>query len=589
MKGFLKTLLASMLGFIIGSLLLFFLMLWIVGGIVSLSQKQEVTTNPGTILLVKLDQPIPERSTENPLENFDFKGLKMNQPLGLTEIIENIKKAKNDNTIKGILLELNTVNAGYATIEEIRNALLDFKKSGKFIVSYSDAYDQKAYYLASVASKVYLNPGGVLPFVGLEVQKLFFKGMFDKLGIEAELIRHGKFKSAGEPYITDKMSPENRQQVSSYLNSIWNRMLQGISESRKISIKELNNSADQAVLGASQAKKFNLVDSLVYKDEVLAQLCHLTGKSNPQKLEFIALNKYNKVPAKRAYVGLAKAKIAVIYAYGDVMLGEGEEGEIGSERISKALRDARTDTSVKAIVLRVNSPGGMAIAAEVIWREMVLAKKVKPVIASLGSVAASGGYYIACPADTIVASPNTITGSIGVFGLMFNASTFMNKKLGITSDVVKTNEHADLATPLRKMSPSERAIIQANVDETYDVFIDHVAKGRHMTKAGVDDLAQGRVWTAAEGKELGLIDVIGGLNIAIDIAAKKAKLTRYRILSLPKLEDPFTQLMKGLTSEVRTSLMERELGENAIYFKELKKIMKTQGVLAKMPYELDIY
>jgi protease-4 len=587
MKKFLKYILATVIGVIISAILLFLFFLGIIGALVSSSEKQ-AEVKPKSILILTLDKEITDRASNNPFEDINFMEFKKEHKLGLNDILDDIKKAKNDDNIKGIYLEFTNIPTGFATIEEIRNAILDFKKSGKFVIAYSDFYEQKSYYLASVADKIYMNPQGKLFLIGLRGEVIFYKGTLEKLGIEPEIIRHGKFKSAVEPFMKEKMSDENRLQITSFLNSIWNHMLDGISKQRNTSKGELNFIANKLIsTNPDLCLAHKLVDSLIYKDQVNEMLMKLSGQSgkNPK---FITIEKYNKVPKNIKGKGFAKSKIAIVYAYGDVDMGNGGEGTVSSERISKALYEARVDSSIKAIVFRINSPGGSALASEVIWREIALASKTKPVVASMGNLAASGGYYIACAADTIVASPNTITGSIGVFGFMFNCKDFLNKKLGITTDVAKTNEHADILTISRPLSIVEKEVLQNEVDRTYDTFISHVAEGRKMKKETVDKIAQGRVWTGIEAKDIGLVDIIGGLDDAIQIAAKMAKIENYRVIALPKLEEPFEELISDLTGDVKTKILVNELGESYWYYEKYINIMKMEGIQTRMSFDVEI-
>jgi len=588
MKGFFKYLLASILGVIIALFLFFFISMGIIGAIVS-SQDQPVSIEKNTILHVTLDQVITDRSNKNPMESFDFTSFKPTAQLGLNDILANIKKAKDDENIAGIYLDLTVIPAGIATVEEIRNALLDFKTSGKFIISYADTYTQPSYYLATASDKVYLNPEGMLMFIGLRSEMLFFKEALGKLGIEMQIIRHGKFKSAMEPFMYTKMSDENREQIMTYMGSIWNQMLKGISETRAISINDLNKAANELLIKNPEAAlEYKFVDGLKYKDEILEELKDRTEKKNIDKIKSIDLGKYTKVPVKDRKA-LEKNKIAVVYASGNVIMGEGAEGTIGSDRISKAIRQARMDSTVKAIVFRVNSGGGSALASEVIWREVKLAQQVKPVIASLGDVAASGGYYIVCPAQTIVASPNTITGSIGVFGALPNGKELMNKKLGIHADVAKTNTYADMGSFFRPLTAQEREIIQFEIEEIYQAFITHVAEGRNMAVEKVDEIGQGRVWSGANAMEIGLIDEFGGLDKAIEIAAKAANIEEYRIVDLPKLKDPFEQILEDLKGNAKVSILKNELGDEYKYYETLQNIKSMKGVQARIPYEIEIY
>lgn len=588
MKSFFKSLLASILGVLIAGILLLFIIIGGIGAMVS-SQDKTVDVKENTILHVKLDQPIMDRSNKNPFESFDFASFKPSIQLGLNDVLKNIEKAKTDPNIDGIYLDLNVIPTGIATIEEIRNALINFKESGKFIISYSDTYTQPSYYIASISDKVYLNPEGLLTFVGLRSEIMFFKEALEKIGIEPQIIRHGQFKSAVEPFMYTKMSKENRLQIETYMGSIWDQMLKGISAERKVSIKNLNKLADELVLNNAQAAVDNgLVDGLKYKDEILAELAELTGKKDSKKIESVSLSKYTKVPAQKKK-SFEKEKIAIVYASGNVIMGEGQEGTIGSDRISRAIREARKDSTVKAIVFRVNSGGGSALASEIIWREIKLAQEVKPVIASLGDVAASGGYYIVAPAQKIIASPNTITGSIGVFGMLPNGKKLLNDKLGIYVDVVKTNNFADMGTFSRPLTAQEREVIQISIEQIYDTFIGHVAEGRNMTKEEVDEIGQGRVWSGANAIEIGLIDGFGGLEDAIALAAEAANLEKYRTVEYPKIKEPIEQLLEDFQGNVRISILKNELGNEYKYYNAIQELRNMQGVQARIPYEVEIY
>ena len=428
-----------MLGFILTIIIVGFISVGILASVIAFAKKtdkSEILSN--SVLQIKLNQQINDRADNSPFATFQNK-----KTIGLNEILNSIKAAKTDNKIKGIYLDLSEVNAGIASVEEIRNTLLDFKNSKKFIISYSESYTQKAYYLASVADDIIINPEGLLEFKGVSANVMFFKGALQKLEIEPEVIRHGKFKSAVEPFILDKMSEANKEQTKEFIGSIWSSILKGVSESRKISVDNLNFIADSLKMANSEsALKYKMVDHIMFKDEVFAKINELLKAKKDDKINFVSLGKYSKSPKVISFGSSSSAdKIAVIYASGDIVSGDGGDDAIGSENFSSAIRDARLDKKVKAIVLRINSPGGSALASEIIWREIVLAKKEKPVVVSMGNLAASGGYYIACPADKIIASPNTITGSIGVFGILFNTKKLMNNKLGITFDGVKTNAY----------------------------------------------------------------------------------------------------------------------------------------------------
>jgi protease-4 len=588
-RFFLKSFLASVLGSLVAMILAVVFFIFLAAAIVSSTTSDEpVKIKPGSVLKISLQKPIAERSDDDPFRNFSLSNLKPSRTIGMDKMAVYIQKAATDENIAGIYIDGNDNEQGWAVTEEIRNALLKFRESGKFIVSYADAYNQKSYYLASVSTKMFLNPEGLVPLLGLGGNHLFFKGTFEKLGIQPQVIRHGKYKSYVEIFVNDKMSDENRAQTLAYVGDIWHHVLEGISAERKVSVDSLNYFADNLILSDAQAaKQHKLIDSIIYKDQVIDYLSKVSF-NEPGEVEIVTLNKYMQTPAPRKSEGLAKNKIAVVFASGDIVMGEGDDDEIGGEKLSRAIREARRDSSIKAIVLRINSPGGSAQASDVIWREVVLARQVKPVIVSMGDVAASGGYYIACAADSIVASPTTITGSIGVFGILMNVQTMLKDKFGITVDAAKTNPSADLGSPMRPITEQERAVITNEIERTYTTFVTHVSEGRHLTPMFVDSIAQGRVWSGVSAKKLGLVDEFGGLDRAIEIAAQKAGLSNYRIQALPKLEDPFESFMNSIYEEKSEMYMMKQLGAWTPLFKELMKVAKYEGVMARIPFEADL-
>lgn len=587
MLNFLKSVLSTIIGMVVG----FFLIVLIGIGIIAASAggEEETVVKENSILKITLSDPIIDRGSDNPID-FDFFNMESKNKMGLKDILNSIEKAKTDDRIKGIYMNIEMPSASMASLEEIREKLLEFKnETDKFIMAYSEIYSQKAYYIASVADEVYLHPEGVLEFIGLAYQGMFYKSALEKLDVEPQIIRHGKFKAAVEPYMLDKMSPENREQVSKFINSIWDNMLADISESRNISTDDLFQIVQQLkVRKASNAVELGLADATLYKDQVLDSLRQRLSIETDADIEVTGLAAYKNAKSEGNKKKYSKDKVAVVYAYGGISGGEGDDENIGSERISRAIRDARTDEKVKAIVLRVNSPGGSALASETILREMMLAKEEKPVVVSMGDVAASGGYYIACHADTIVANPTTITGSIGVFGLLMNTEKLLKNKLGITIDTVRTNQYADMGGMYRSLTSSERNIIQNSVEDIYDTFITHVANGRDMSKEAVDAIGQGRVWTGTDALELGLIDVLGGLEDAINIAANMAELENYRISSLPKQLDPMEELLKDITGGAKASILENELGNSYQLYKEVNNILEMDEVQMRMPYSFEI-
>lgn len=589
MKQFLKYMFASALGLVVG----IFLLVAILGSIgASMGDKQAVQVKDNSVLQVKLNYEIKERGVNSPFGNFDPQTLKAKPSVGLNDILASLKNAAQDDNIKGIYLDVQNVPAGMATIEEIRNALLQFKESGKWIIAYSEIYSQKGYYIASVADELWLNPQGMLEWKGLGSQMMFLKGMFEKLEVEPQIIRYGKFKSAVEPLILDKMSEANRLQTMTYMSDLWNKILQGVSQERGKTVVELDGFAQNATIqNGKDALENGLVDELLYKDQVLANLrARLEIEEEDGKINFIGLAKYKDAPkvASKDDQVMKKEKIAVVYAVGSIEGGMGDDETIGSEKISAEIRKARKDDKIKAVVLRVNSPGGSALASDVIWREVVLTKKVKPVIVSMGDMAASGGYYIACAADSILAQPNTITGSIGVFGVLMNAQKLINNKFGIMVDTVKTNRFADLGTPLRALTPLERDIIQNGVNEIYEDFITKVGEGRGMTPAEVDSVGQGRVWSGEDALELGLVDKLGGIEDAIQIAANMAEVENYRVVEYPAQKDPIEQMIKEITGQGEEVFLKMRLGEYYKYVKDVEELMQLQGVQARLPYQLYI-
>jgi protease-4 len=593
MKQFFKFVLASMVGFIVTSAVLFIIFIFLIAGLISAGSDKTVEVEPNSVLQMSFSYPIPERTPNNPLSGLSFLGFDGEKTLGLNDILVNIKKAKTDDNIKGIFLDESYMSSGEATTEEIRNALIDFKTSGKFIIAYSEIYTQGFYYLASVADKVYVNPKGIFLFRGFNSEVTFLKGALDKLGIEAQIIKVGTYKSAVEPYFLTKMSPANRLQVNSYLGSLYDHFLSGISASRHISKDSLFDIANELkVRFPEDALKYKLVDGLKYKDEVLNELKQSVGIGQKDDLKNIALAEYNNNIPKKDNDDTKKApknSIAIVYASGDINGGEGDENSIGSERISKALRQVRLDDKVKAVVLRVNSPGGSSLASDVIWREVMLTKKVKPIIVSMGDLAASGGYYISCAADSIIAEPNTITGSIGIFAILPNMQKFFNNKLGITFDGVKTGKYADLGNISRPLTSEEKAILQNEVNHGYDDFTKAVANGRHKTQAYINSIGQGRVWTGTQAVKLGLVDRLGNINDAIQSAAKKAKIKHYNLVNYPEQKSFLNKFGLGLNAEIKTHFLKSELGDNFKYYEQIKgvtQMMRTPQ--ARMPYDIVI-
>ena len=584
MKQFLKFTLAAAAGLMLGvfSIIIIFSILAASG------DSKEVQLDKPYVLRLELNGEIQDRVEEMPFDLSEITGQDVNI-LGLNDILANIKKAKTDENIKGIYIEIGLISAGFATREEIRNALLDFKESGKFITTYSEIYTQGSYYLASVADYICMYPEGGMELRGLNSTIPFFTNALKKMGIEPQVIRHGKFKSAVEPFMLTEMSDENREQIETYMGSIWEHFLKNVASDRKLTRDRLNEMAENLEIQTTEdAVRLGLVDSLFYRDQFQNHLANLMEQENYDDINFVSLKKYNKVKNENARDKFKKEKVAVIYAQGEIQSGEGSETVIGSERISKAIRKARKDEKVKAIVLRVNSPGGSALASDVIWREMKLANEEKPVVVSMGDVAASGGYYIACASDKIYASPNTITGSIGVFGIMPNIEELMTDKIGITFDNVKTNKFADLGSVNRPLTQEEYDIIQKGVVDVYNTFTSKVAEGRDMSQENVDDIGQGRVWSGTNAMDINLIDEYGGLEAAVAGAAELAELEDYRIYELPEQKDPFQELLEQLEEDMQTSWIKYQLGDQYKYYKTIQDIKHLKGVQARMPYQFVI-
>jgi len=584
MKQFFKFVFATIVGIVIITFLFFVI---VIGIAISIGGDKTVDVPSNSVMRIALTSDIKERTPNNPLAAFGFLGFDDHKAIGLNDILANIKKAKNDDHIKGIFLDESYMLAGQATIEEIRNALIDFKKSGKFIVAYGEIYTQSFYYLSSVADKVYMNPKGIFEFHGFSSQIMFYKGAMDKLGIEAQVIKVGTYKSATEPFVLNKMSDANRMQVTAYLGSMYDHFLTGISASRKINKDSLFNIADNMLVrNPEDAIKYRLIDGLRYKDELLDELKARTGIAKKQNVKSIDITDYTKAAVDGKDTTTSNNRIAIVYASGEISGGDGDDNSIGSEKLSKTLRQIRQDDKVKAVVLRVNSPGGSSLASDVIWREVMLTKKVKPIIVSMGDVAASGGYYISCAADSIYAEPNTVTGSIGIFAIIPNMQKFFNDKLGLTFDGVKTGKYADLGNASRPLNPEERDILQSMINRGYDDFTKAVAAGRGKSQAYINTIGQGRVWTGAQAVKIGLVDKLGNINDAIRSAANKAKIKSYSVIPYPEQESSFKNISRNISVQMRTHFAKAELGDNYKYYEQVKAATQMSGILARMPYEV---
>lgn len=578
--NFLRNLLASFLALVIFSILG---ILIIIGVISALSQKEPVKVAEKSILHIKLDKPISEVEFNNPFAELNMFPTSPTT-IGLVQLKEAINHAKDDDNIKGIYLEAPYVMAGMAVTEDIRDALNDFKTSGKFVVSFSEFYTEGGYYLSSVADKVYMHPEGSLELNGLSANLTFFKGLFDKLDIEPQIFRVGDFKSAVEPFIRKDMSDENRLQLTSLLNSIYGNIIANIAESRNIAPEKLIEISDNMLVRRpQQAIEYHLADSLVYLDQVLSELKMRSGVEEDDDLGLVTYDKYKE--SFSTYKS-SKNEVAVIVASGDIVSGEGDNNKIGSIKFSEEIRKAREDDDIKAIVIRINSPGGSFVASDVMWREIKLASETKPVIASMSDLAASGGYYMAMACDTIVAQPNTITGSIGIFGIIFNLQGFLNNKLGITHDEVKTGELSNILNVTRPLTEQEKQIIQNDVEDGYETFIAKAAQGRGMDVEELKKIASGRVWTGSQAKANGLVDVLGDFEDAIKIAATKANIQDdYKVKYYPKQRSIFEELLKDLEGEGSSKAIKKELGEFYPYLESMQKVKELNGLQARMLYE----
>ena len=585
---FLGNVLAVIVGLFVFSIVAMLIFFGIIGLVASSSEK-EVTLEKNSILHLDLNgRTLVERTSEEDLVFGSFLDpFGGENTAGLVNLKKAIGEAKTNENVKGIYLNAGLIGAGQAGLLELREALIDFKTSGKFIVAYDEAYSEGGYFLASVADEIYLNPLGGIDFNGFSSEGIFLKGFFEKVGIKPEVFRVGEFKSAVEPFILDKMSPENRLQTQYFLDDINNHALELIAKSRGIaqdSLVRINH--QMLVRKPKDAVTYKLATALKYEDEVHSILKEKLGLKEDDQISTINATDLG---------GMAKSKnitssnrIAVILAEGEIVDGNAD-GVISSEKFAKEIRKARKDENIKAIVLRVNSPGGSILASEVIWREMSEAKKVKPVIVSMGEVAASGGYYIAAPADTIVAQPNTITGSIGIFGILFNVQELVNDKLGVTTDVVSTGELSDFGNMARPLTEVERTIIQSSVEDGYETFISRVAEGRGMHPDSVRKVASGRVWTGTQAKARGLVDVLGGLDTAIGIAAAKIKVGEdYRVVYYPEKKPWFEELMVSFSDQVQVRILQTQLGDQYPLYQKIQRLKNYQGVQVRMPQEIVI-
>jgi len=585
MKDFIKFTFASVLGVVLAGIIFTILGIVTMVGMVA-SSDTETMVEENSIFVLDLEGTLSERVQDNPFQAMMGEEY---QAYGLDDILASIQKAKDNENIKGIYLQTAFLETSFASLEEIRHALQDFKESGKFVVAYADQYTQEMYYLASVADKVIVNPQGSISWHGLASQPIFFKDLLKKVGIEMQIFKVGTYKSAVEPFIATEMSDANREQVTAFLGSIWGRLLEDVSASRNIPVETLNKYADE-MMDLQPAETYlanGLADTLMYKDGVLDYLREISGRESDESLRTLSLEDMKNV---KRNVPLDKSGniIAVYYAFGGIDDTTSPEEGIDSEKVIKDLRKLREDETVKAVVFRVNSPGGSAYGSEQIWREVVLLKEKKPVIVSMGDYAASGGYYISCAADYIVADPTTLTGSIGIFGMFPNMEELLTDKLGLDFDMVKTNKFADMGTLARPFNSDERAAMQNYINNGYKLFVKRCADGRGMSVEAIEKIAEGRVWTGATAKELGLVDELGGLDKAIEIAAQKAEVEAYSLLTYPAMDDFFSTLMNtGKEHYIEGKLVET-LGEAYPSIKFIQNVKDMDRIQARMPFDLRI-
>jgi len=588
MKDFLKFTLATITGIIVTSVILFFISIVVFFSIAS-SSESETEVSKNSVMMLDLKGTLEERSQNNP---FDILMKDDNAKIGLDDILSSIQKAKENDNIKGIYIQAGSFAGGYASMEEIRKALLDFKKSGKFIVAYGDQYSQRLYYLASVADKVILNPKGAIGWMGLASNPIYFKDLLSKIGVEMQVFRVGTYKSAVEPFISNEMSAANREQITTILDSNWGQILGDISASRHISTDSLNAYADRMLLfyPAEESVKCGLADTLMYKNDIRDYLKKIAGLNKKDKMPILGLKDMVSVK-KNTPKDKSGNIIAVYYAYGEIDGGSSNDGfddGINSEKVIRDLRKLKDDDDVKAVVLRVNSPGGSAYGSEQIWYAVKELKAKKPVIVSMGDYAASGGYYISCEADSIVAEPTTLTGSIGIFGMIPNVKG-LTDKLGLSFDAVKTNTYSDFGMMGRPMNNGEKSLMQMTINRGYETFVGRCAEGRGMSMDAIKKIAEGRVWTGTTAKKLGLVDVLGGLDKAVDIAIYKAGVKAYTVMSYPEKESFFTKLLDTNPGNyVRAHILQGRAGELYQQFNLLNHFEDCDRVQARLPFELNL-
>ena len=589
MKQFFKMMFASTLGFFVGLMLAGMIaIVFMIGMVAGLSSNSQAVYTPkaeNSVFKIAFEGDIRESAEENPFTNL----LTGREPdLSLRDLLKSIRHAKEQESVRGIYLDMGVFSGGTASLDAVRRALMDFKESGKFIVAYADNYTQGGYYLASVADKIYLNPQGILGLTGLSSRTMFYKGLLQKIGVEMMVFKVGTYKGAVEPFIADKLSDANREQITSYQNSIWGNITKGIAKCRNITVEDVNRFADEGAFFASPEKavEYKLIDELKYRSEVEKYLIEQSGQTG-DKLKTVGLsNMKNVKKTEREY----RNKIAIVYAEGEIMqqiISSPYSGNFPciSEKINDDLRKLADNKDVKAVVLRINSPGGSAYTSEQIWKQVYELKKKKPVVVSMGSVAASGGNYIASGASKIIAEPNTLTGSIGIFGMFPNTAGLFNK-LALTTDIVKTNRYADFGDPARPMTDDEKALIQGYIERGYDTFLTRCAEGRGVSKADIDSIGQGRVWTGEQALKIGLVDELGGIERAVELAGELAEIYNYNIMEVSTDHDFLKELLEKQIEVVKQSVVKDMLGDEYEHFRTLQKVKATYGIQARIPYDL---
>lgn len=586
MKQFFKFTFASILGFFISFFLLFVIFFLFSFAIVSsIDTTESVSISSNSVLELELDYIVPERSSYEPIVNFSMMP-SIDKTLGLNDIIKLIAYAKDDSKIEGIYLNLNNFEVGgLSKINTIRKALIDFKSSNKFIIAHGNSINEKAYFLSSVADSIYLTPTGNLEFDGFGFELTFFKNILDKLEIETQIFQYGKFKSATEQYRLEKMSSENREQLSKYLNSVYSDYISNISSSKNIDEITLKDISDNLkITSAETAVDLGFIDKLLYNDQVDSLIQKKINSYS--EIKYVKTEKY--INSIENISSSTSNRIAVIYAIGEITNSSGDEYSIGTENIIESIRKAKDNKRIKAIVMRVNSPGGSPLTSDMIWREIELASEVKPFIVSMGDLAASGGYYISCSADKIVAEPTTLAGSIGVYGMIPNTKNFFNNKIGITFDRVETNNNSiiSLASPL---SPQQKLLFQKQIDDIYFDFVNRVSEGRNMTFEQVDEIAQGRIWSGIDAKEIGLVDTLGSLDLAISIAAANAEIADYKIVEYPAQKEAFEKIVDLFSSEIKNSFSNITFEHPLNQIHKLADALKYTGIQARLPFEYVIY